>query len=250
MIYSSMLAAKAAGKKQLAVLVDPDKANDQQLEQVIRTAILAEVDYFFIGGSLLMSDRMGACLDQIGDSCAVPRILFPGNALQVHASADAILLLSLISGRNPEFLIGQHVIAAPSLKKSGLEIMPTSYLLIDGGAPTSVSYMSNTTPIPSDKADIAQCTAMAGEMLGHKLVYLDAGSGARRQIPARTIRAVSQSVSSPLIVGGGIRNPEQALTAIQAGADVVVVGTASEQDPLIIEEMAAAIHSGQSLLKR
>lgn len=249
MIYSSILAAKTAGEKQLAVLIDPDKANDQQLDQLIRTAILAKVDYFFIGGSLLMSDRLGLCLQQIGRFCSIPRILFPGNALQVHPEADAILLLSLISGRNPEFLIGQHVIAAPSLKKSALEIMPTSYLLIDGGAPTSVSYMSNTTPIPADKSDIAQCTAMAGEMLGHRLVYMDAGSGARRPIPTDTIRAVSQNVDIPLIVGGGIRKPEAALNAIQAGADVIVVGTASERDPLILVDMAEAVRSGRSLVR-
>lgn len=250
MIHSSILAAKAAGKKQLAVLVDPDKASDQELEKLIRSAILAEVDYFFIGGSLLMSDRLGVCLEQIRRSCPIPRILFPGNALQVHPGADAILLLSLISGRNPEFLIGQHVIAAPSLKKSGLEILPTSYLLIDGGAPTSASYMSNTTPIPADKADIAQCTAMAGEMLGHRLIYLDAGSGARRSIPAETIRAVSQNVSIPLIVGGGIRQPETALAAIQAGADLLVVGTASERDPMVLVELAAAVREGSPMISR
>lgn len=249
MIYSSILAAKKAGEKQLAVLIDPDKANDQQLEVLIKTAIIAKVDYFFIGGSLLMSDRLGFCLEQIGRSCNIPRILFPGNALQVHAKADAILLLSLISGRNPEFLIGQHVIAAPFLKKSGLEIMPTSYLLIDGGAPTSVSYMSNTTPIPADKSDIAQCTAMAGEMLGHRLVYLDAGSGARRPIPEKTIRAVSENVDNPLIVGGGIREPEAALHAIRAGADVIVVGTASERDPMVLVEMAEAVRSGRTLVR-
>ncbi|MEZ4995121.1 MAG: geranylgeranylglyceryl/heptaprenylglyceryl phosphate synthase [Saprospiraceae bacterium] len=241
MILSSILAAKQAGKKQLAVLVDPDKTSDQHLEQLIRTALMAKVDYFFIGGSLLMSDRLEPCLEQIGRACSIPRILFPGNALMVHPGADGILLLSLISGRNPEFLIGQHVIAAPSLKKSGLEIIPTSYLLIDGGAPTSVTYMSNTTPIPADKADIAQCTAMAGEMLGHQLVYLDAGSGARRPIPVATIQAVSQNVDIPLIIGGGIRNPEAALHATRAGADLIVVGTASEYDPMILVEMAEAI---------
>lgn len=241
MILSSILAAKKAGKKQLAVLVDPDKTSDQHLRELIRTAVMAQVDYFFIGGSLLMSDRLGVCLEQIERTSTIPRILFPGNALMVHPGADAILLLSLISGRNPDFLIGQHVIAAPSLKKSGLEIMPTSYLLIDGGAPTSVTYMSNTTPIPADKPDIAQCTAMAGEMLGHRLVYMDAGSGARRPISAATIQAVSRNVGVPLIVGGGIRNAEAAHYATRAGADLIVVGTASESDPRVIMEMTEAI---------
>lgn len=248
MIHSTLLAAKAAGKKQLAVLVDPDKADDRQLDVVINTAISAKVDYFLLGGSLIMSGRLHHCLKRIEQGCTIPRLLFPGNALQVDAAADGILLLSLISGRNPEFLIGQHVVAAPYLRDSGLEIIPTSYLLIDGGVPTSVSYMSNTTPIPADKVDIVQCTAMAGEMLGHRLTYLDAGSGARRPVPADTIRAVSESTEVPLVVGGGIRTPEAARRASQAGADLVVVGTAIESDPLLLIEMAEAVHSDTTLV--
>lgn len=248
MIYPSLLAAQAAGKKQLALLIDPDKADDRQLDEMIGTAISAQVDYFLIGGSLLMGGRLKTCLERIGQYCDIPRLLFPGNALQVDATADGILLLSLISGRNPEFLIGQHVIAAPYLKKSGLEIIPTAYLLIDGGRPTSVSYMSNTTPIPADKTDIVQCTAMAGEMLGHRLIYMDAGSGARRPIPVEAIRAVRQHTEVPLVIGGGIRTPEAARQASQAGADLVVVGTAAERDPLVLVEMAAAVRSDTTIV--
>lgn len=170
-----------------------------------------------------------------------PRILFPGNVLQVSREAEAILLLSLISGRNPDLLIGQHVIAAPYLKESGLEILPTGYLLIDGGSPTSVSYMSNTIPIPANKPDIARCTAMAGEMLGLRLMYLDAGSGARNPVPEAMIRAVRSEIGVPLIVGGGIRIPEQAMAAVSAGADLIVIGNAVEQSPQLILEMAEAI---------
>jgi putative glycerol-1-phosphate prenyltransferase len=151
----------------------------------------------------------------------------------------------MISGRNPELLIGQHVLAAPYLKASGLEVIPTGYLLIDGGTVTTAQYVSNTMPIPGGKGDIAACTAMAGEMLGLRLIYLDAGSGAARPVAPAMIRQVKESISVPLIVGGGIREPEQARHACQAGADVVVVGNALENDPSGYLEMARAIHQSE-----
>jgi phosphoglycerol geranylgeranyltransferase len=154
-----------------------------------------------------------------------------------------LLYLSLISGRNPELLIGQHVISAPVVKQSGLEIMSTGYMVIDGGAPTTVSYISNATPIPADKNEIAMCTAMAGEMLGMKLIYMDAGSGAKRAISEGMIQKVSQVITVPLIIGGGIIEPEKAYRNCKAGADVIVVGNAIEKDPSLIREMAAAVHS-------
>jgi putative glycerol-1-phosphate prenyltransferase len=153
------------------------------------------------------------------------------------------LYLSLISGRNPELLIGQHVISAPFVKKSGLEIIPTGYMVIDGGAPTTVSYISNANPIPADKNDIAMCTAMAGEMLGMKLIYMDAGSGARKPITETMIERVAKNISIPLIVGGGITDPEKAYRNCKAGADVIVVGNAIEKDPSIMAEISAAVHS-------
>jgi putative glycerol-1-phosphate prenyltransferase len=153
-----------------------------------------------------------------------------------------LLYLSLISGRNPELLIGQHVVSAPSVKKSGLEIISTGYMVIDGGAPTTVSYISNATPIPADKADIALCTAMAGEMLGNKLIYMDAGSGAKKAISEEMITAVAKNIEIPLIIGGGIKDAEKAYLNCKAGADVIVVGNAIEKDPSLINEIAAAIH--------
>jgi putative glycerol-1-phosphate prenyltransferase len=170
-------------------------------------------------------------------------VLFPGSPSQVSKYADALLYLSLISGRNPELLIGQHVISAPFVKKSGLEIMPTGYMVIDGGAPTTVSYISNATPIPADKNEIAMCTAMAGEMLGMKLIYMDAGSGAKRPINELMIEKVAEHIGVPLIVGGGITEPEKAYLNCKAGADVIVVGNAIEKDLSLIKEISNAVHS-------
>jgi putative glycerol-1-phosphate prenyltransferase len=175
--------------------------------------------------------------------CTIPVILFPGSSTQVSKYADALLYLSLISGRNPELLIGQHVVSAPVIKQSGLEIMSTGYMVIDGGAPTTVSYISNATPIPADKNEIAMCTAMAGEMLGMKLIYMDAGSGAKRPITESMIEKVASCIEIPLIIGGGITNPEKAYLNCKAGADIIVVGNAIEKDESLIMEMAAAVHS-------
>jgi putative glycerol-1-phosphate prenyltransferase len=149
----------------------------------------------------------------------------------------------LISGRNPEYLIGQHVIAAPLLKQSNLEILSTGYMLVDSGQQTTVSYISNTTPIPNDKADIAVCTAMAGEMLGQKLIYLDGGSGAMYPVSPKMIQKVSKNISLPLIVGGGINSPEKATEALEAGADIIVIGNAFEKNPALLSEIAEAVHS-------
>ena len=182
-------------------------------------------------------------LSDIRRQCDIPLVLFPGNSFQLSWRADAILFLSLISGRNPELLIGQHVVAAPFLKMSPLEIISTGYILVDGGVTTAVQYMSNTYPIPAHKDDIAVCTALAGEMLGLKMMYLEAGSGAIRPVSESMIEAVRGAVSVPLLVGGGIRTPEKAAAKLRAGADVVVIGNAIEQDPGLIREMAAAVRS-------
>jgi putative glycerol-1-phosphate prenyltransferase len=179
----------------------------------------------------------------IKEKCNIPVILFPGSPDQITPKADALLYLSLISGRNPELLIGQHVISAPFVRQSGLEIMPVGYMLVDGGTPTTVSYISNTNPIPANKNDIASCTAMAGEMLGLKLIYMDAGSGAQKAIPTAMIAQVAKYITIPLIVGGGITTAEKAKENCLAGADVIVVGNAVEKDPNLIKEIAAAIHS-------
>lgn len=242
-IYHSLTERKRLGKKSFAVLIDPDKVNDQSMEQLIALAVDAKVDYFLVGGSLVISNYLDECLQLVKRSCNIPTIIFPGSPSQVSKYADALLYLSLISGRNPELLIGQHVVSAPVVKKSGLEIMSTGYMVVDGGAPTTVSYISNASPLPSDKNEIAVCTAMAGEMLGMKLIYMDAGSGAKRAIHESMIEKVSQSISVPLIIGGGIIEPEKAYINCKAGADVIVVGNAIEKDPSLIKEMAAAVHS-------
>ncbi len=242
-IYHSITERKLQGKKSFAVLIDPDKVDDDSLEQLIALSVSAKVDYFLVGGSLVISNYLDECLQLIRKNCTIPTILFPGSPSQVSKYADALLYLSVISGRNPELLIGQHVVSAPFVKKSGLEIMPTGYMVVDGGAPTTVSYISNTSPLPADKNEIAMCTAMAGEMLGMGLIYMDAGSGAKRPISESMIEKVAQCIEVPLIVGGGITDPEKAYLNCKAGADVIVVGNAIEKDTALIKEMAAAVHS-------
>ncbi|MFT3683182.1 MAG: geranylgeranylglyceryl/heptaprenylglyceryl phosphate synthase [Ferruginibacter sp.] len=248
-IYHSLTERKRLGKKSFAVLIDPDKVNDHSMVNLIDMAIEARVDYFFVGGSLVISDYLDECLQLIKRNCDVPTILFPGSPTQVSKYADALLYLSLISGRNAELLIGQHVVSAPVVKKSGLEIMPTGYMVIDGGAPTTVSYISNASPIPADKNEIAMCTAMAGEMLGMQLIYMDAGSGAKRPISESMIEKVAHSISVPLIIGGGITEPEKAYINCKAGADIIVVGNAIEKDASLVKEMAAAVHSVPAKIK-
>lgn len=242
-IYDSLLEAKSKGEKKIAVLIDPDKLRLGKLNKTLDLATKANVDYFFIGGSLIVNNMLDHCLESIKKSCDIPTILFPGNNFQLSYKADGILFLSLISGRNAELLIGNHVLAAPYLKVSPLEILSTGYMLIDGGVPTTVSYISNTQPIPANKDDVALCTALAGEMLGLKMIYLDAGSGAANPVKESMIEMVSSAVKIPLIVGGGIRTPEKALANAQAGADLIVVGNAFENDPELILDMANAVHS-------
>ncbi len=242
-IYETLTQSKLRNKKSFAVLIDPDKVNDTDMYALVNSAVEASVDYFFVGGSLVISNYLDKCVQFIKANCAIPVILFPGSPSQVSKYADALLYLSLISGRNPELLIGQHVVSAPIVKNSGLQIMPTGYMVIDGGAPTTVSYISNASPLPSDKNEIAMCTAMAGEMLGMKLIYMDAGSGAKKAINEAMIAKVASCIDVPLIIGGGITTPEKAYLNCKAGADVIVVGNAIEKDSTLIKDIAAAIHS-------
>jgi putative glycerol-1-phosphate prenyltransferase len=242
-LYNQLVEKQKAGKKSFTVLIDPDKVDNAAIEQLVGLATDAKVDYFFVGGSLVISNHLDDCIRQIKTSCNIPVVLFPGSPSQVSRYADALLYLSLISGRNPELLIGQHVVSAPFVKQSGLEILPTGYIVVDGGAPTTVSYISNATPVPADKNEIAMCTAMAGEMLGMKLIYMDAGSGAKRPITEVMIEKVARNIEAPLIVGGGITNPEKAYLNCKAGADIIVVGNAIEKDASLIKEMSDAVHS-------
>lgn len=230
----------------LAVLIDPDKSSPADCIKLAEMGTEAEVDLFFVGSSILMSDSFESIVEVLKRSSSIPVVIFPGNAMQISPAADAILFLSLISGRNPELLIGNHVLSAPLIKQSNLEAISTGYMLIDSGTPTSVSYMSNTFPIPHDKNDIATCTAMAGEMLGMKLIYMDAGSGAKFPVSTSMIRDVKKHLEIPVIVGGGIRSGEKAVELCNAGADVIVIGNAIEKDPAILLEIAAAIHDFQA----
>lgn len=242
-IYQSLQEKKAKGKKSFAVLIDPDKVTMPYIDQLCTQLVEANVDYILVGGSLVISNQLDEVVQQVKRNCDMPVILFPGSPSQVSRYADALLYLSLISGRNAELLIGQHVISAPFIKQSGLEIISTGYMVVDGGAPTTVSYISNASPIPADKNEIAMCTAMAGEMLGMQLVYLDAGSGAKRAISESMIEQVAGVIDIPLVTGGGIRTPEKAYLNCKAGADLIVIGNAIEKDPGLIREMSTAIHS-------
>jgi phosphoglycerol geranylgeranyltransferase len=242
-IYESLLAKKKSGQKSFAVLIDPDKVSSRKIGELTELAVSAKVDYLLVGGSLVISNHLDEVVQQIKKNCNIPVILFPGTPSQVSKYADGLLYLSLVSGRNPELLIGQHVISAPFVKQSGLEIISTGYMVIDGGAPTTVSYISNATPIPADKNEIAMCTAMAAEMLGMKLIYMDAGSGARLPITEDMIAMVSKCIEVPLVIGGGINEPEKAYRNCKAGADLIVVGNAIEKNASLLTEMSAAIHS-------
>jgi phosphoglycerol geranylgeranyltransferase len=241
-IYQHIFKKSAEGKKQFAILIDPDKENEDSLETLCELANQHKVDYLFVGGSLLTQDCLSDCIEVIKLHTQIPVVLFPGDNLQINSHADAILFLSLISGRNPDLLIGKHVISAPILKEAGLEIIPTGYMLIDGGTPSSVSYMSNTTPIPANKRDIAVCTAMAGEMLGLKLIFMDAGSGALNPVSEAVVSAVKKAIDIPLIIGGGVRSAEKAKALFEAGADVIVVGNAIEGNKELIGEIAQIIN--------
>jgi putative glycerol-1-phosphate prenyltransferase len=244
-IHHFLQEAKAQGKKLFALLIDPDSIDNGQLINTVQRAEKARVDLLLIGGSLLTKDALEGCLDLIKQNCQIPTVLFPGSILQMSEKADALLLLSLISGRNPDLLIGNQVVAAPYLKKMDLELLATGYMLVDSGRATTASYMSNSQPIPHHKAEIAACTAMAGEMLGLKLIYLDGGSGAIKPVSEAMISAVRKAVDLPIIVGGGINSPEKIIANCQAGADLIVVGNAVEKDPSLIQSLADATRSFQ-----
>lgn len=245
-VYQTLQQARQNHRKLFGLLIDPDRLTSAELDHLLGLLQRTKIDLLLIGGSLLVDDQLDACLERLRAETDLPLLLFPGSLLQISAKADALLLLSLISGRNPELLIGQHVTAAPYLRASGLELIPTGYLLVDGGQPTTASYMSHTHPIPADKPEIAVCTAMAGEMLGMRCLYLDAGSGAQHPISTEMIARVREKTTGPLIVGGGIRTPQAVLARLQAGADMVVVGNAIEKSPEVLLDMSAAMHDFNS----
>ena len=238
-LYQTLLERKD-NKKSVAVLIDPDKYDNGMIGNVVHFAEQSKVSFFLVGGSLL-SKSVNEKVLSLKSKSGIPVFLFPGNLMQLCDSADGILFLSLISGRNPEYLIGNQVHAAPFLHKSKLEVISTGYILLDTGATTSVEYISNTRPIPSDKPEIAVATAVAGEMLGMKLIYLEGGSGAKDTINTDVISEVKHNISVPLIVGGGIKTKQQALKVFEAGADVIVLGNAIEKKPELLMEIFEVI---------
>jgi phosphoglycerol geranylgeranyltransferase len=223
-----------SANRALAVLVDPDKSDNEHLDSLLKNDAL--VDFYFVGGSLVTDYRFDEVVTYLKANSSKPVVLFPGSGMHISKEADAILFLSLISGRNPEYLIGQQVQAAPRIRAAKLDVIPTGYMLIDGGNVTTASYISNTFPIPSEKNDVAACTAIAGEMLGLSCIYLDGGSGAKNVVPAPMIEKVRSSVQVPIIVGGGIKTVQQAKEVWDAGANIVVIGTAFEADSDFIKE--------------
>lgn len=229
-----------SAKKMLAVLIDPDKSTDNQIDALCKSPFFGGVDFVFVGGSLVPDGSTKKCIYRLKQNTSKPVVIFPGSPNQIDNQADSILLLSLISGRNPDLLIGRHVEAAYKLKESGLEIIPTGYMLIDGGKMTTVAYVSGTVPIPREKSDIAAATALAGKQLGLKLLYLDCGSGAKNYAPHKIISVVKSESALPVIVGGGIRNKQDALSVYASGADVVVVGNKLEEDPTVLEDLVYA----------
>lgn len=248
-IYSQFLQLKKEEKSGFAVLIDPDKVSPSDMTYLARLCDDAGVDFIFMGGSLLVDHQMDACIQRFREESDTPILLFPGSPAQVTSYADALLYLSLISGRNAELLIGQHVISAPVVKSSGLEVISTGYMVIDGGAPTTVSYISNSAPIPANKSDIALCTAWAGELQGKHIIYMDAGSGARTPISEEMIHKVSSNIDIPLVVGGGIKTPEKVYANCKAGANIIVVGNAIERDPMLIKDLAQATKAVERVTK-
>jgi phosphoglycerol geranylgeranyltransferase len=222
-------------KRSIALLIDPDKAKENSLKNIIKTANESKTDYIFAGGSLTFNS-IENLITEIRKLCTIPVILFPGNLLQLSHKADIILLLSLISGRNPELLIGNHVIAAPYLKDVKEKVVPVGYILISCGTKTSVEYISQSEAIPHDKPEIAVATAMAGEMLGLQMIYLEAGSGASNPVPVSLVKAVRENITIPLAVGGGIKSSNQVEEIFNAGADLVILGNGCENNPVLLTE--------------
>lgn len=238
---NNTISKKGAG---FFVLIDPDKTYGSRLEQFIEVCESAGVDAFLIGGSLMTSNNLTGCIDLIKKKSSLPVIIFPGSVSQVLPTADALLYISLISGRNAEQIIGKHVMAAPIIKQTGIEPISTGYMLIESGATTTAEYMSGSKPIPRNKPEIAAATALAAEYLGMKMIYLEGGSGAEMSVPIEMVKLVSETCSIPLIVGGGIKNAQTAKEKVKNGADIIVVGNFFEDETNwnLVAEFAQAIH--------
>ncbi|MPM06910.1 Geranylgeranylglyceryl phosphate synthase [bioreactor metagenome] len=229
-------------QKRVIILIDPDKFNRVKCGKQL-AGLSDYADLILVGGSLLSATRTEDVISQMRGMTSLPVVLFPGNAMQVTDKADAILFLQLISGRNPEFLISQHVHAAPLISRTDLEVIPTSYILVDGGRRTSVEYISQSMPVPADKPDIAAATALAGKYLGHKLIYLEAGSGALQAVSPAIVSEVAERTGMPVIAGGGIRDEKTAKDIVRAGANAIVIGSLFESDPEAVIRISEKIKS-------
>jgi len=225
------------------VLIDPDKKNDKNIDQLVEKAHQNGVDAIFVGGSIMMDGLYHKRVERIKSISEIPVILFPGGVNQINEHFDAMLFMSLLSGRNSHYLIGEQVIAAPIVKDYGIETIPTGYLLIDGGSPTSVEVVSGTKPLPSNRPDIIVSHALAAQFLGMELIYLEAGSGALNEVPGDVVKKVADEINIGLIVGGGIRTPEDANSIVNSGASFVVIGSAIEKSAELMEEFSSSIHS-------
>ena len=225
------------------VLIDPDKKNDKNIDQLVEKANQNGVDAIFVGGSIMMDGLYHKRVERIKSISEIPVILFPGGVNQINKHYDAMLFMSLLSGRNSHYLIGEQVIAAPIVKDYEIETIPTGYLLIDGGSPTSVEVVSGTKPLPSNRPDIIVSHALAAQFLGMELIYLEAGSGALNEVPEDVVKKVADEINIGLIVGGGICTPEDANSIVNSGASFVVIGSAIEKSAELMEEFSSAIHS-------
>jgi putative glycerol-1-phosphate prenyltransferase len=236
-VLNNIISSAQKGEKLLAILIDPDKASTNYLESLVEKTKSLKVDLFLVGGSLLTDGDLSETIKTLKDMTSKPVVIFPGSSNQIAKEADAILFLSLLSSRNPEMLIGNQVIAAPYIKKTALEVISTAYLLIDSGAATTASYISNSNPIPANKSEIAASTALAGQYMGMQITYLDGGSGAQNTIPADLIKKVRAYITTPIVVGGGIKTAKQLKNAYEAGADMVVIGDAFEKNGALAKEL-------------
>lgn len=243
MLYDRFREFRQKNTTGLAVLIDPGKTSEHALQSLIAEANNCNIDFFFVGGSYVLPHHMDRCLSQLNAETNIPVIIFPGHESQINPNARGILLLSLISGRNPDLLIGKHVSSSLTLSQSGLELLPTGYMLIENGGISSVNYISQTLPIPRQKYDLAVATALAGEQLGLRLIYLEAGSGAELPVPPAMIRQVRKYLSIPLIVGGGINSLQKLEAAREAGADLIVVGNVLEHSPQLLQDFVIACRS-------
>lgn len=243
-VFEKLLAVKEKKGAGYFVLIDPDKQDVTRAVELAKTCEHAGVDALLVGGSLLLANIFDDTVKAIKEVCSLPVILFPGSTKQISSYADAILFLSLISGRNPESLISGQVVAAPIIKSINLETISTGYMFIESGTVTSALFMSDTRPIPREKPDIAAAHALAAQYIGMQCVYLEAGSGAKHAVPNKVVGAVRKYTDIPIICGGGIRTPDEARAKVMAGASFIVTGTIIEKDsnPALIQAFADAIH--------